>query len=80
MNHDLLYLFKRGERTRRANKFSLLSIVFSLLLIMNGYYANLDQGLKEVQTVFNQKTTDDLDKLTKNDDEVVKLIGNLNEV
>ncbi len=80
MNHDLLYLFKRRERTRRANKFSLLSIVFSLLLIMNGYYANLDQGLKEVQTVFNQKTTDDLDKLTKNDDEVVKLIGNLNEV
>jgi hypothetical protein len=47
---------------------------------MNGYYANLDQGLKEVQTVFNQKTTDDLDKLAKNDDEVVKLIGNLNEV
>ncbi len=80
MNHDLLYLFKRRERTRRANKFSLLSIVFSLLLIMNGYYANLDQGLKEVQTVFNQKTTDDLDKLAKNDDEVVKLIGNLNEV
>jgi len=47
---------------------------------MNAYYANNDNGLNEARNVINQKTDDDLQKLMNNDDEVIKLVGNLNEV
>jgi len=47
---------------------------------MNGYYANNDNGLNEVRHIISQKTGDDLRKLMTNDDEIMRLVGNLNEV
>jgi hypothetical protein len=47
---------------------------------MNGYYTNNEQGLNEARNVISQKNGDDLKKLMNNDDEVQKLVGNLNEV
>ncbi len=47
---------------------------------MNSYYANHDNGLNEARNIISQKTTDDLNKLMNNDDEIIKFIGNLSEV
>jgi hypothetical protein len=79
MNHDLFYLFKRRERTKQANKFSLSIVVFQYK-IMNNHYANNDNGLNEARNIISQKNSDDLTKLMHSNDEVTKLIGNLNEV
>lgn len=76
MNHDLFYLFKRRERIER--NFHSSSIV--VFLIMNNYYGNRDNGLAEARNIINQKSEDDLNKLMNSEDEIYKLIGNLNEV
>ena len=47
---------------------------------MNGYYTNNDNGINEARMIISQKNADDLTKLMNNDDEIIKLIGNLSEV
>ncbi|CAF0875981.1 unnamed protein product [Adineta steineri] len=47
---------------------------------MNAYYANNDNGLNEVRNIISQKNSDDLSKLLHNNEEVTKLVGNLNEI
>jgi hypothetical protein len=47
---------------------------------MNNHYANNDNGLNEARNIISQKNSDDLTKLMHSNDEVTKLIGNLNEV
>jgi hypothetical protein len=80
MTHDRLYLFKRKERTKRANKFSLTPNCSSSGIIMNGGYTNNNNALNEARYIISQKNYDDLTKLMNNDDEIIKLIGNLSEV
>lgn len=82
MNHDLFYLFKRRERIERNEHLSSFVVVifFLIFLIMNDYYGNSDNALNEAQNILNQKSDEDLKKIMKNDDEVLRFVGNLTEV
>lgn len=48
--------------------------------MMNNYSANYETALNEVRNVISQKSTEDLNKLMQNDEEMNRLIGNLTEV
>lgn len=83
MNHDLFYLFKRREGTKRnkqENIHCLAQVLFVRNNIMNGAYANHENGLSEVRSIIQQKNADDLTKLLNNHEEISKLISSLNEV
>ncbi len=73
-------LNEEKETRHKQINFSFSIVVFSLLIIMTGYYANHDNVLNEARNVISQKNSDDLNKLMTNEDEVTRFIGNLNEV
>lgn len=47
---------------------------------MNGYYGPLDNALNEARAIVSQMSVDDLKRLMNNDEELRKLVQNLNEV
>lgn len=47
---------------------------------MNNYYTNNDSRLNDVRTALNQLSSDDLNRLMVNEDELIKFVQNLPDV